>query len=133
MPASSGPGNDEPLVIARWLSWGSFLPVVGWAYGVSLLWWSDRLTTRAKVMGSLLFPGGWFGAFVVVWLIGRQSAGYCWVATGGAAGSGETVSESGCVGPTLPAALGIGLTLACLVAAAIGPAYVRRRGLQREA
>ena len=125
--------DDELLVVVRWLSWGSFLPVVGWAYGVCLLWWCDLATTRAKVAGSLLFPGGWFGAFVTVWLIGRQSVGYCWVASGGPVGSAETVSESGCVGPTLPPVLGIALTVACLVAAAIGPAYVRRRGLQHEA
>ena len=116
----------------RLLTWGSLLPIVGWVYGVLLLWSHDRATMRAKVIGSLLFPGGWFGAFVAVWLIGRQSVGYCWTAAVTAVGSSEQVSESGCVGPDLPPVVGLGLTLAALVAAAIGPAYVRRRGLSEE-
>ena len=68
----------ELRTILRWTSWGSLLPVVGWVYGVGTLWTSRRFARRDKIVGSLLFPGGWFGAAIAVWLIARQSDGYCY-------------------------------------------------------
>jgi hypothetical protein len=37
---------------------GLLVPVVGWFAGVVLLWVSDAWTTRDKVIGTLLPPGG---------------------------------------------------------------------------
>jgi hypothetical protein len=37
---------------------GVILPVLGWVVGVVLLWVSDAWTTRDKLVGTLLFPGG---------------------------------------------------------------------------
>lgn len=130
-PVPSSEWSGEIRRIVRWLSWGSLLPVVGWAYGVAGLWASPRFTRADKVLGSLLFPGGWFGAFVASWWLARASSGYCYDAAGGRVGT-ESVRESGCVqlGP-LPGWLGLVLTLAVLVAAAIGPVMVRSRGLRR--
>ena len=124
------PVPDEALrSIVRWLSWGSLLPGVGWLYGVALLWASESLPTRVKVVGSLLFPGGWFGAFVAVWILAEQSSGYCYDATGGTVGSLSTVTDSGCVQlGLLPGWLGLPLTILVFVLAAVGPVYVRSRG-----
>jgi hypothetical protein len=117
----------ELRTILRWTSWGSLLPVVGWVYGVGTLWTSRRFARRDKIVGSLLFPGGWFGAAIAVWLIARQSDGYCYETMVWAQGSTEFVTESGCVAPVLPAFVGIPLTVGVLVAAALGPVYLRVR------
>jgi hypothetical protein len=37
---------------------GVVLPVLGWLVGVTLLWISDAWTTRDKVIGTLIVPGG---------------------------------------------------------------------------
>lgn len=43
------------------------LLVVGWVVGVVLLWTSDRWSTRDKLVGTLLWPGG-LGLFLAVGL-----------------------------------------------------------------
>lgn len=37
---------------------GVILPVLGWVIGIVLLWISDAWSTRDKLVGTLLFPGG---------------------------------------------------------------------------
>jgi hypothetical protein len=37
---------------------GVVLPVLGWLVGVTLLWISDAWTTRDKLIGTLILPGG---------------------------------------------------------------------------
>jgi hypothetical protein len=37
---------------------GVIVPVVGWFIGIVLLWVSDAWSTRDKLVGTLLFPGG---------------------------------------------------------------------------
>jgi hypothetical protein len=44
---------------------GGFVFVVGWFFGVALLWSSDRWTVRDKLIGTLLWPGGLVSVFVV--------------------------------------------------------------------
>jgi hypothetical protein len=118
-------GDREVRTILRWASWGSLIPVIGWVYGIGTLWTSRRFSRRDKIVGSLLFPGGWFGAFATVGVIVMHSDGYCWNATVGEVGSARFVTEAGCVAPDLPTVVGIPLTLAVLVAAALGPVYLR--------
>lgn len=45
---------------------GIVLPVLGWIIGVILLWKSPTWTTRGKLIGTLVIPGG----LVIPWLIG---------------------------------------------------------------
>ncbi|MET0526525.1 MAG: hypothetical protein ABWZ91_17095 [Nocardioides sp.] len=111
----------------RWTSWGSLLPGLGWVYGVATLWASRRFTYKDKIVGTLLFPGGWFGAWVAVWLIGRKSVGYCWKTSVGQVSSMHFVNDQGCVDPVLPPAIGLTMTGLVLAAAAIGPVYLRAR------
>ncbi len=123
--------EHELRTTVGWLGWGSLLPGVGWAYGLSLLWASTLFTTRDKVLGTLLFPGGWSGAFVAAWFLTRQSSGYCFEASVGSVGTTSPATEAGCVQlGLLPGGVGLVLTLLVLLAAAVGPAYLRRRGRQ---
>ena len=126
-PVDGADLDPEVRTILRWTSYGSLLPVLGWVYGIGTLWTSHRFSRRDKLVGFLLFPGGWFGAAVAVWLIARQSDGYCYTSSVRTGDSMRTISESGCVEPALHPAISIPLTLAVLVAAALGPVYLRAR------
>lgn len=129
-PHSHGDEGDLELRrIVRWTSWASLLPVLGWIYGIGTLWSSPQFRRRDKVIGSLLFPGGWFGALVAVWFIGYQSSGYCYEAHVGEVDSSPSVTESGCVQlGVLNPAVGLALAILVLLAAALGPVYLRSRG-----
>src|SRR5437588_12894486 len=53
-----------------------------WPVGVILLWASRAWTTREKVLGSLLPPGGYPGAFLVMstfhWFVSMADSGPMW-------------------------------------------------------
>jgi hypothetical protein len=122
----------EVREIARWLSLGSLIPLVGWLHGVGLLWCDPVLTRGNKVIGTLAFPGGWFGASVAAWLITRESSGYCYTSSFGEVSGPELATDSGCVQTgVLSPAVGIALLVLVVVAAAAGPVWVRRQGLRR--
>src|SRR5262249_29062924 len=42
------------------------LMVLAWPAGVVLLWWSKSWTTREKVLGTLVPPGGYPGVFLIM-------------------------------------------------------------------
>jgi HAAS len=54
-PARGGPLEVAALVL---LLIGGFLAGVGWLVGVALLWGSAVWTTREKLLGTLIVPGG---------------------------------------------------------------------------
>jgi len=39
-------------------------PLIGWVVGLGLLLWSPLWSARQKLLGALVWPGGWFFAFV---------------------------------------------------------------------
>ena len=51
-------GWMEILALILLLIGGIVLPVVGWFVGVVLLWVSDAWTTREKLVGTFVIPGG---------------------------------------------------------------------------
>jgi uncharacterized membrane protein len=56
-----GERRPRPLEIAALILLpigGVVLPVLGWLVGVALLWISDAWTTRDKLIGTLVVPGG---------------------------------------------------------------------------
>ena len=60
------------------LPFGGFvLPVVGWLAGVVLLWLSDAWTSRDKLIGTLLIPGGLLGPVLLVLLASNTGGGVC--------------------------------------------------------
>src|SRR5215216_378845 len=52
-----GSGWDVVALIML-LVGGVILPVIGWIIGVVLLWVSETWTTREKLVGTLVVPGG---------------------------------------------------------------------------
>ena len=52
------PGIRETLALILLPIGGIVLPVLGWVAGVVLLWTSPVWTTRDKVVGTLVWPGG---------------------------------------------------------------------------
>lgn len=105
-PAPSVPAGPrlrvrEVLAIALLLV-GLPLAGIGWLVGAVLLWLSDRWSTRDKLIGTLLWPGG-LGLFLAVGLLpGEMSATVC-------DASGCTTTTSG--GTSLPPWLGIVLAV----------------------
>ena len=53
-----GAGWREIAALVLLLVGGIALPVIGWVVGVVLLWASEAWTTREKVLGTLVVPGG---------------------------------------------------------------------------
>lgn len=56
---------------------GLVLPIVGWLVGVVLLWVSDAWTSRDKLIGTLLIPGGLVGPVLLALLASNTSGGVC--------------------------------------------------------
>lgn len=55
------------------LLFGFFAAVVGWIVGLVLLWSSQAWTTRDKIVGTLVLPGGLFTSVVLVLIAGGSS------------------------------------------------------------
>jgi HAAS domain-containing protein len=56
---------------------GVVFPVVGWLIGVALLWVSDAWSSRDKLIGTLLIPGGLVGPVLLVLLASNTEGGVC--------------------------------------------------------
>ena len=50
-------------------------PIIGWAVGVGLLIWSPLWSVRQKLLGILVWPGGFFGAFLFAFALPVRSSG----------------------------------------------------------
>jgi hypothetical protein len=84
-PVQTGRGNSRALDVAAvllLLIGGFVLPGLGWVIGVVLLWISSSWTTGEKLLGTLVWPGG-FLVPLAVGLVGFTT------------GSCQTVSEIG--------------------------------------
>ncbi len=115
------------------LTVGSFIPVVGWAWGVAMVWGSDRWRRRDKWIALLVIPGGPLAALVVAGWMASLTVMVC-----GSGISGGTDGLSG--GPVTPALHNpvtcsqpalmpwVGLVVAALliVASLAGPFLVRK-------
>jgi hypothetical protein len=105
-------GAFELVTVILLLIGGIVVPVLGWIVGVVLLWASARWTTRDKMIGTLVLPGG---LAVLAWyLLFWNSSGTC-------------SPDGPCQPSGMPAALAITLALAG-TAGPIGSAgYLLRR------
>jgi len=112
---------------------GVILPVIGWFVGLILLWASDAWTTRDKLLGTLIIPGGlatplWWG---VVGFGAGSSDELCSGTTNPFNGQTSTVTCTG--GPSgLEQALWSAL-FAILIIAPIVMAIVLARRMRRPA
>jgi|JI10StandDraft_1071094.scaffolds.fasta_scaffold527691_2 hypothetical protein len=101
--AGPEPRSTESSAI-RWLTLGSLIPVVGWLYGVLLLWSSKLWSRRDKIIGTLCVPGGVFGVLSFAWMLLDATEVRCTVSSSGTSdGLGGTPTsppvdvDSGCV------------------------------------
>ena len=83
--ARGGMGAQAVIAIVLLLI-GGFLAGLGWIAGVVLLWTSQVWTVRAKLVGTLILPGGLFGSLVLSSLF---------LASGGSCVSGVVRREGG--------------------------------------
>lgn len=102
------PGTALELAAVLLLTVGSFIPLVGWGVGAVLLWTSRRWTSREKLLGTLVVPGGPAVALWVSAFAGRS----CVTLTD----STGAVVEQSCTGFAFPPWLGVPLFGAVLVA-----------------
>jgi hypothetical protein len=108
---------------------GLILPLVGWFVGLILLWASDAWTTREKLLGTLVIPGGLLVPFFL-WLVPTSS--------GGCAGevdpkTGRMIHETCTGGTSALAEAGLIALFAVLVIAPIAVAIWLARRMRRPA
>lgn len=84
-------GTLEGFAIAGLLVGGLILPFVGWFVGVVLLWISRVWTTRDKLIGTFVLPGGLAFAFFVFFMM-PVGISDCQTSPGRGNGSLETVT-----------------------------------------
>lgn len=131
-PPASRRGFQETLAIVL-LAIGGFLGGVGWLLGVVLLWISDRWTTRDKLIGTFVVPGG-LALPLTIALLGIGSvatAEVCTTTTSSSAGKGVITTAEHCVksgGTPLWQTIAIAVGLVALLIAPICTAvYLARR------
>jgi hypothetical protein len=100
---------------------GFLLPIIGWVLGVILLWASRVWSTREKLIGTLLVPGG---LSAVLFLAVFGSGATCT----GSGGAGRPTIEH-CTGTAIPNAIGIPLLIAFVAAGIVTPIFLARRAL----
>jgi len=96
---------------------GGFLAGVGWIVGVVLLWTSAVWTTREKLVGTLVIPGGLFASLII---------STTQISAGGAGCFGGTLRENGHLVQTVGSCGGFStghevLAVALLAAAVLAP------------
>lgn len=112
-PAPQQPRLRAQDVIAIFLLLGGgFIFLIGWFIGAGLLWISDRWTTRDKLVGTVLLPGGLTGVFVVGGMVATTTTTVETCSSGGVC---TTVGDSG--SPWLGITLGILLLVTPIVSA----------------
>jgi uncharacterized membrane protein len=84
-------GPVEILALIGLLVGGLILPFVGWFVGVVLLWVSEAWTTREKLVGTLIVPGGLMAAVYLGLFVGFTET--C-AQVGQIGGDGTVVSET---------------------------------------
>ncbi|HEX6234496.1 MAG TPA: hypothetical protein VFZ63_15320 [Jiangellaceae bacterium] len=119
------PGTGLELAAALLLTVGSFVPVVGWAVGAVLLWGSRRWSTREKLLGTLVVPGG---PGVALWL-GLYAPGQNCTEIRGP----DAMIETYCTGFSFSPWIGVPLLLVLLVAPFIVAGLLYSRARERAA
>jgi hypothetical protein len=112
--APTRPGTGLEITAVLMLTVGSFIPLIGWAVGVILLWSSRRWRTGEKLLGTLVVPGG---PAVVLWLgvLGVLPGQVCSGTTRQRAGVMQS-AEPYCTGFAFSPWIGLPLLLTALIA-----------------
>lgn len=126
-------GVVEGFAIAFLLVGGVVVPLFGWIVGAVLLWVSRVWSTKDKLIGTLLVPGG-LGAAVFFWLFVTPSSAPCviegQVVTPG--GSSAEIPIDTCAAATIGPGIWWTLLLLVLALVPIGTAiYLGRKAFRR--
>jgi uncharacterized membrane protein len=90
------------------------LPAIGWAIGIVVVWASDLFSRGQKVLATLVFPGGMYGAALAV------TGGGLFPVTSCRAVGGVTT----CVRDAYPSDLRIAVTWVVFLLSGVGPVVV---------
>lgn len=122
-------GNLEGFAIAGLLAGGLILPFVGWIVGVVLLWVSRVWTTRDKLIGTFVLPGGLAFPFFVFFMM---PVGIDDCQTSPARGNGSLETVTMCSKQPLTSELWGALVVIAIVLLPIATAiYLGRRAWSR--
>jgi hypothetical protein len=121
------PGWREIAALVLLPIGGVILPVAGWFVGLILLWASEAWTTRQKLLGTLVIPGGLLVPFWMFFFALSTSE----TCSGIVDSSGRTISET-CTGGASPAERALWIAVfVVLVIAPIVVAIVLARRMRR--
>jgi hypothetical protein len=119
-------GVVEVFALVGLLIGGLVIPVVGWFVGVALLWGSRAWTTREKLLGTLVVPGGLATSlFVIVLAFSSSISGDCAQNIGPV--SGQTAGSCGDETSLVWVVLAAGFLVFLLVAPVVMTAYLALR------
>ena len=127
VPTAPGTGLEVAALVL--LTFGSFIPLVGWLVGVVLLWTSTRWRVWEKVLATLVVPGG---PGTVLFLGGLLSAQSC-SASSSVTSDGVIVNSVESCSGGLPPGVRIPLLVAALVAPFLVAALLYSRARARAA
>ena len=127
VPAAPGTGLEVAALVL--LTFGSFVPLVGWLVGVVLLWTSTRWRTWEKVLATLVVPGG----PGTVLFLGGLAGGQTCSASSSVSSDGIIVQSAETCSGGLPPGIGIPLFIAALVAPFLVAAWLFSRARARAA
>jgi uncharacterized membrane protein len=114
--ARRGAGPIEIVALIGLLI-GGFVFVIGWFVGLVLLWVSEAWTTREKIVGTVLVPGGLLPGFLIFFGGLGGSTESCGTTRDLATGAIETVCTGG---PSLAARI---FWIAVFVVSVVGPFF----------
>jgi hypothetical protein len=95
------------------------IPILGWILGVILLWASRVWTTRDKLIGTLIVPGGLSAVVYLSFVLGASTC-----TSGGSAGH---PSAEQCTSQALPNPVLIPLFIALVITGIATPIFLARR------
>ena len=129
---AAAPGRAlEITALILLLVGGLLLPVIGWIVGVILLWASSAWTTRDKLIGTLIVPGGLALPFALGFL--NTSASVCvseggrFRGSGGPSGPDGIVVDCATTSGGIPTWLYIASILLLALASIASTVYLARR------
>jgi hypothetical protein len=127
--------TNNRVKVLLWLTIGSFVPFIGWLWGVAMVWKSDRWSRASKVVVVAVVPGGPLGALLLTLWLGGLTQQIC--------SSGDSSTTDGlngpvtsfvtnptsCTHPSFTPWIGLALAAALLIGSVVGPLYVYRHRL----
>lgn len=105
---------------------GLLIPVVGWFAGVVLLWTSGAWTTKDKLIGTFVLPGGYVALAWVTLMVGSSSGQPCVTSVGPTGRAlGSRCTDDG--GSTLGVVIAVAVVAVLLVAPLATVVYLGMR------